>query len=536
VATTTLIEQDERLDEARRLGRTGRPGEALVLAQAIAEESPDPSVRMAALLRVAWHHLQLGEAMDGLAAAVAARKLAEQLGNPDRIAAAQSLSAWLLLEIGLTDDAFAEAEAAVALAGTSGGPMTLAHALNAKGTALLYAQHTRLAEQHFRWAVKVAAEAGDHSALSLFLSNLAYAFADLSDASTREAAASHSDLAIDIATEAISIARRSGDGWMLRLALVNAAEYLGISRQPELARQLMDQWAEAPGEPGLREVIHFLYTDGELRLREGDIAGARAACEQALGLAEASNHADHIMNCLRRLAEIAEQDGRTADALQLFRRYHETYRRSEGDQARLRAEAAEIRFESQHHRAVAERLADEVLRDPLTGIGNRRAFEQALAGLGDDAFAIAILDIDHFKAINDKHGHAIGDAVLRHVAAELGQVAGNGVSAARIGGEEFVLLFAGAAAADAAELCDHIREAIARAPWPERAAGLAVTASIGLATAEPGEPPMSVLDRADSHLYDAKEAGRNRAMGDTIASQSQTSGASSSAPQPRSRR
>jgi len=473
---------------------------------------------------VAWHSLQLGEANAGLAAAVAARRLAEDLDNRDRRAAAQSLAAWLLLEVGLTDEAYLEADAAVALAESDGEPLTLAHALNSKGTALLYSQHPDLAEQHFRWAVKVAAEIGDESSLSLFLSNLAYALADLADEREREGdrdgAAAHRKLAIDLGTAAIETARRCGDGWMLRLALTNTAEYLGVEGRLTMARKLLEQWPATPGTPGIRETVHQLYTDGELRMREGDLDEARRACTEAFELAEASGHTDHQMNCLRRLAEIAERAGDLPGALASFKRYHETYRRNEGEQARRRAQAAEIHYESRRHRAEAERLAVEVLRDPLTGIANRRAFEQQLQAVTGRPYAIAIVDIDHFKAINDSHSHMLGDDVLRQVSRLLD--AAPATLAARLGGEEFALLLTGTDS-DGRALCEALRREIETCDWSALASKLAVTVSIGLAVAEAGEPTEAVMTRADRRLYAAKSAGRNRVVADDAIPQTRAS-------------
>lgn len=430
----------------------------------------------------------------------------------------------MLLELGLTDEAYLEADAALTLAEADGEALTLAHALNAKGTALLYSQHPELAEQHFRWAVKVAAEIGDQSFLSLFLSNLAYAFADLGDERERAGdaggAVAHRGLAVDLGTAAIETARACGDGWMLRLALTNTAEYLGIAGHLGMARTLLAQWPATPGTPGVRETVHHLYTDGELRMREGDLAGARQACTEALELAERSGHTDHQMNCLRRLAEIAEQLGDLPSALQSFKRYHDTYRRNEGEQARRRAHAAEIHYESRRHRAEAERLAVEVLRDPLTGIANRRAFEQQLQATTDRPYAIAIVDIDRFKAINDNHSHMLGDDVLRQVSRLLD--AAPVTLAARLGGEEFALLLTGPDG-DGLALCETLRRQIEGNDWPALAPMLAVTVSIGVAVAEPGEPTEAVLSRADRRLYAAKSLGRNRVVADDATSSTRAS-------------
>ena len=177
--------------------------------------------------------------------------------------------------------------------------------------------------------------------------------------------------------------------------------------------------------------------------------------------------------------------------------------------------------------------------DELTGIRGRRAFNEALLSL-DEQYAIAIVDIDHFKHFNDTYGHDTGDQVLRMVASRLADVGGGG-QAFRCGGEEFAILFRNASAKDAFERLDMLRQAIqnsvfrfrgserrneARAGQSERrkpvrkkvaailkrpADDLSVTVSIGVA--EPStryRQPEQVIHAADQALYRAKRTGRNR--------------------------
>lgn len=167
-------------------------------------------------------------------------------------------------------------------------------------------------------------------------------------------------------------------------------------------------------------------------------------------------------------------------------------------------------------------------RDELTGLPGRRALEEALAALGP-RYAIAMVDVDHFKRFNDTHGHEVGDQVLRLVAARLAQ-AGGGARAYRYGGEEFALLFPEATVAQALPHLEVLREAIERYPLAVRAADrprdreaglrrrgrgepcpkLSVTVSIGVAASGRGRRPHEVLRAADEALYRAKRAGRNR--------------------------
>ncbi len=177
--------------------------------------------------------------------------------------------------------------------------------------------------------------------------------------------------------------------------------------------------------------------------------------------------------------------------------------------------------------------------DELTGIRGRRAFNEAVLSL-DQQYAIAIVDIDHFKQFNDTYGHDTGDQVLRMVASRLAEVGGGG-QAFRCGGEEFAILFRNTSAKDAFDRIDILRKAIqdsvfrfrgserrseSRAGEPDRrrpgrkkgvavperpASDLSVTVSIGVA--EPStryRQPEQVIHAADQALYRAKHNGRNR--------------------------
>ena len=157
--------------------------------------------------------------------------------------------------------------------------------------------------------------------------------------------------------------------------------------------------------------------------------------------------------------------------------------------------------------------------DHLTGLPNRRAFETvlreevALAQAQGEQLSVAFCDIDHFKHVNDTHGHDTGDRVLKFVAGLLSKASNDRCHVARHGGEEFVMLFRGKGAGEACEVVDGVREDLATRSLVNRATGERmerVSFSAGVANVLAYEDARSALKAADRALYLAKEHGRNR--------------------------
>jgi len=166
-------------------------------------------------------------------------------------------------------------------------------------------------------------------------------------------------------------------------------------------------------------------------------------------------------------------------------------------------------------RELLQRLERLSMSDPLTGLGNRRAFDEALAvetaraRRARGSLGVVILDVDHFKQFNDRHGHQAGDDALVTVARVLAGEARAEDRACRIGGEEFALLLPGADETTAATVAERVRRAIEDHPGP--VAG--VTVSLGVAAARGDDhDPRTLLAAADQRLYVAKSAGRNRVI------------------------
>ncbi|WP_440657323.1 diguanylate cyclase [Ensifer adhaerens] len=163
-------------------------------------------------------------------------------------------------------------------------------------------------------------------------------------------------------------------------------------------------------------------------------------------------------------------------------------------------------------------LQRQAASDYLTDLYNRRHFFVAGPRLVEQCLrrgeptAIAVLDIDHFKRLNDTYGHEIGDIVLKHVAKRLSVLVGEDHLLARLGGEEFGILFNGCDVRRAFAFCDALRLELAKSRIVADDEELTITVSIGLATIETSEAFENYLHAADQFLYMAKHAGRNRVI------------------------
>lgn len=162
-----------------------------------------------------------------------------------------------------------------------------------------------------------------------------------------------------------------------------------------------------------------------------------------------------------------------------------------------------------------ERLSELAHTDALTGLYNRRAYDQELARewrrvqRNGAALSVLLIDADHFKSINDQHGHAVGDRVLQALAALIQRSAREIDVAARIGGEEFAVLLSDTGATSALNVAERIRSQIAQS---DTMPVTGVTVSIGVATLAAEESAASLQHRADQALYMAKSQGRNRVV------------------------
>lgn len=213
-----------------------------------------------------------------------------------------------------------------------------------------------------------------------------------------------------------------------------------------------------------------------------------------------------LSQALEELSHAHEAMGDAAGALAALREHVRLAQQGVAAQVADRVRLAELRFEARAQREAAH-------TDPLTHLPNRRFQDEELRRLEHAGpWSVALLDVDQFKAINDAHGHAVGDEVLVELARRLRGQLRISDQIARWGGEEFCLTMPGARAADAMRIAQRLTGVVAATAFATAGGALAVSISVGVAESQGGTPHATLLERADRALYAAKAAGRGRVV------------------------
>jgi diguanylate cyclase (GGDEF)-like protein len=258
--------------------------------------------------------------------------------------------------------------------------------------------------------------------------------------------------------------------------------------------------------------------EAEVLLLEGDPAAGAKRAQRGIELARAIDLLVVESKAHDALARCAEAAGDHATAVKALRRHIQVTREILRQRSENRVRVERWR-ESLKQREQLDTLSAEAnsfrqlsLQDPLTGLANRRALfpllQDALEELRASGrqCALAVLDIDQFKDINDRYSHVVGDAVLGRLGDLLRGTLRGADFAARIGGDELVVLFAETTLAEAMAAGERIRQVIADYDWSELAEGLQVSVSIGVTSARPDDTVESLMRRADRLMYDQKPA------------------------------
>lgn len=302
----------------------------------------------------------------------------------------------------------------------------------------------------------------------------------------------------------------------------------------EESRALLRELFADPAAPEPRATVSDRLELAALELQLGRPEQAHhwaLQAQAAAAAAPAPTAGPRLSGELLQASRLAEARGNVVAALALFKQYHARVVSNEHAAydarvadltATVSAQAMSLRISELQQRNAGlsqtfQRLSDLALTDPLTGVGNRRQLEQDYGVLlaSGRGLVLLMLDLDHFKQVNDRYSHGVGDAVLRQSATLMGQVLRDRDRIGRFGGEEFTALLSDTALPEALLVAERLRRRVQGFDWEAMAAGLRVTISGGVVTVKAGESFDQAVARADALLYEAKRAGRNRIQVDT---------------------
>lgn len=317
---------------------------------------------------------------------------------------------------------------------------------------------------------------------------------------------------------------------LLQLAVRNLAELVPDERwvRPQVER-LEKLLAAPPDLEAMREVERSLRAvivrQGAMRrgLEEAQVAlrDMVSAFVERIGVLSSATgaYSARVTEYARRIEEAKDLPGLAGLVAELLA----DTRGMQTDLVRSREELAEARRRVQAQQAriadlekELETVAGLVREDALTGALNRRGLEEAFAAecaraeRRGEPLALAVLDLDDFKALNDRLGHQAGDAALAHLARVARTALRPTDIVTRYGGEEFVILLPGSVAAEAARVIERVQHALTRHLLRHHEDRVLITFSAGVAERRPGETRESLIERADSAMYQAKRAGKNR--------------------------
>jgi diguanylate cyclase (GGDEF)-like protein len=517
----------QALAEAQACLDRGELDAGLAAAVRAAAQATDPATRA----RAGWLQAQFTYRGGDYAGVLA---LAENLSpmlrahRSDDFRDFQRVVAFSGAEIGRFDLALSAAYEVHALAEATGQPGPRSQALNTLGICFERMGDPWQAERLLREALAIAREGAPLRELIGALNNLCAVLIGTHylQRGSEVTAASLATLerALPLAEEMVGLNGTAGDPYWRIISEGNLGEILVHLGERDRSRALLDR--------SLAEALRLGFGPQAQRLNcsLAEWALRHAAPEQARALlqtllAEAGDLPLTPMTELRAQHALYQAHKALGDAVAALRHLEQhsdllrerivRQLQAQSEQFITRVEAEQSRREVERQRARAQSLEDDTRRDPLTGLGNRRAVDHHLPALLRGAAAagrpvtLAILDLDHFKHINDRHGHLVGDRVLVAVAQLMRECVRQADLVARIGGEEFLAVLPDADETRALEICERIRQHVAGHDWAAVFPGLAVTLSVGVASAPPHDET-ALATRADQALYRAKALGRNR--------------------------
>ena len=536
------------LIEAQALSRSGLYREAVKIAQAALDElehQPNThATQTRALALVAKNQMRLGEYELAITACQSAVEMHEHAAEDDLIDALLT-QIKACSELGLHDEALRVVDECLTVAQRSENPEKLSWALNRAGCANDAMGNHSAGHEFLQQALELARASESQEALFAALNNYLENIGFRALAHFRKTQEIPEDAGCDLAlsNECVEIAYALENDLCVGLARANRAMMLALLQRFEEALHEVDlalELAESRYPPLVCQAGQYR---GQILLLAGRLDEAVAQLQKTLKQAYKGKDRTVALVLMRELGQAFKQVGNYKRALEQFEAFYEVERKRYLEAAELRARMVTDRMELERARLEAERasLTAELLKlrseklaqekealevrtaelsmhanqDALTGLWNRRYFDtrlpQAFSGSRQHGqpFSLALIDLDHFKRINDRYGHDGGDQVLRTLANTLKHLCRPTDLLARLGGEEFVLLMPNTSEAVAVRVCERLRLGIKKLEWPDLDEELVVTTSIGLCGDELIDDPQTLLREADRRLYEAKDAGRD---------------------------
>ena len=417
-------------------------------------------------------------------------------------------------DLGDSSGALEHAVRAVELLGDDGSPaLRLDHLVRlADCTATSGDEAAALAR--YPEVLRLAEDLGDVDRQLLVLNNWAYT----------EALAGHYEVALQLCEQLQSVAARHGVALHLGRLDTVARALMGLGRHAEAELLLLPGLdpAMAASIPDGDALAACLLTLAEVQRVLGSPARAQQTLDAAVRLCDAHGLAGVRVQVREEQAQLHAAVGDHRAAYEEHRLFHAESVQLQSAQREARARALQALYETTEARRQSRQYRELSLRDPLTGLYNRRHVDDELPRLlrrqaagAHGVLTVALVDLDHFKRVNDTWSHDVGDQVLQAVAGLLDVAAAGGQAgsfAARMGGEEFLLVLltddAGVATGQLEQLC----RTVGGHPWAPLTGVVPVTVSIGATSVVGGatEATSVLLARADEHLYRAKRQGRDR--------------------------
>jgi diguanylate cyclase (GGDEF)-like protein len=373
----------------------------------------------------------------------------------------------------------------------------------------------------FEQALELRREVGDDEGAGFDLNNAA--FGHIQKALQHRAAGDamscqlEAESALKLLDRSLGIARQFGCKRLEAFCLQTMGEAYQAMSRPEVALGMADQFIALARESNDKWIEAYgLACIGELKAQLGQCDEGVELLKTAFTSFDLLGSRDECARVLRILSTAYEGVGNLTEALACLRKAGEIEQRLKSEDIERRARALAARRRLDQAALETERYKRLELEDSLTGLANRRSLDDRLAAMMREAHArnsvitVALVDVDHFKGINDRFSHAVGDEVLRCVGEILRAHCRLGDLAGRFGGEEFMLVFRHLDMRSSADICERIRRAAESWDWQSIHPQLRVTLSMGLATSSSFRDPQGLLDAADHWLYEAKHHGRNQ--------------------------